>query len=166
MPVREHGVMSRYRRLVMWVSAATAAAAISATLTAGPSTASAQPSTAISKPVAARLDSYALAVALRNGDPRPTSAQAVEATAKMALSAVTPANHVPQASNQPVYLIVMTGHFTINGAGPSATRTITGKYLSVILDLRTFRAFGLGLSNRAPAIPLHRLGQVATLRNR
>ncbi len=162
MPVRQHGAISRHRRIVIWASVAMAIVAISSIFSAGLSPASAYFSTAITKHIIARLGPYALAVARQNGDPRPASARAVKTTQKMALGAVTPSNTVPHASSRPVYLIVMTGNFTVN-AGPPGGRAPTGKYMSIIIDAQTFKAIGLGLSNRPPAISLRRLGEVSVL---
>jgi hypothetical protein len=161
---REHGVMSRRRRIAMWTSAAVAAAAVSASLLAGLAPASARATSgAIPAQAIGRLHAYALAFARQNGDATPASVLAVKTTLQKALKAVSPDNTVPGSASVTVYLIVMKGEFTVNFPVPKGSREPTGSNLSIMLSPTTFQLIDLGLNNHAPSVSLRRLGPVSTL---
>ena len=163
MSFREHGVMSRRRKIATWTSAAVAAAAISASLLAGLVSPSAQASSAIPAQVIGRLNAYALAFARQSGDATPASVVAVKTTQQEALQAVSPDNTVPRGARLPVYLIVMKGKFAIHFPVPRGSHEPTGRSLSVMLSATTFQLIDVGLGNHALSTSLHRLGPVFKL---
>ena len=164
MSFREHGVMSRRRRIATWASATMVAAAISASLAAGLSPASAQPfSRAIPAQAIARLNNYALAVARHGGDATPAWILAVKTNQENALKAVSPDNTIPRSGGKAVYLVIMKGKFTVNFPVPAGSREPAGRYLSIMVSATTFQLIDLGLSNQAPHTSLGRLGPVSTL---
>jgi hypothetical protein len=87
--------------------------------------------------VAAKREAAAL------GDPRPTSAVYVLTRRQAATHASSGAS---VNSNQPVYLIVLTGSFTTGQVGPAPGRRVHGTVATEVLDARTGQDtdFGVG----------------------
>ncbi|MGB2953419.1 MAG: hypothetical protein WBB74_08490, partial [Gaiellaceae bacterium] len=63
--------------------------------------------------------------------------------------------------NEPVYVVVMKGSFSAYVSGPTQTKLIHPRVLSIIADARTHRETDSGFSDRMP--DLSRLGRVHDL---
>jgi hypothetical protein len=158
---------SRRRSAVMYASAVgIAAAALSAALTALPSTAGVTAGSPIPASAIPRLSSSAWRLATLSHDARPASITAVSVNYAPALQDATPGDYVPSSLRSPrrlVYLVVLVGKFTLNAPVPRGAHLPTGRYLAVTVDPVTFRIMDLGLSNHAPPVPLGHYGPVSNL---
>lgn len=92
------------------------------------------------------------------GDPDPTSAQYVLTRHRAAVKASSGAT---VTSNQPVYLIVLTGQFKTGPVGPSPGRPVTGTFATEVLDARTGRDTDFGVGSQR--VPIRSLGIVGDL---
>jgi hypothetical protein len=112
-----------------------------------------------------RLDAIAIRTARLNGDPRPAWITAVVTTHGKALESATPGDTEPTGNGTTVYLVTMKGTFTDNLApGPSGSAAPRGRYLSIVINARSFAVTDFGLSERAPAVSPGSLGPVRNLR--
>jgi hypothetical protein len=112
----------------------------------------------------APLKAIAKNAAQAHGDWRPAQVTAVHTTHGRALSSAAPraAAHAP--SDTPVYLVTMAGHFTGGQRHPArGTRAQASRYLSLVINARSFRVMDTGLSRRPPAVLPAALGQVTNL---
>jgi hypothetical protein len=113
------------------------------------------------------LRAIAKNAAKSNGDWRPAVVTAVPTTHWQAVSCTAggpgPAGAgVPD--DTPVYLVTMTGHFTGDEAGdPTGTATPAGRYLSLVVNARSFWVMGSGLSRKPPAVRPATLGPVTNI---
>lgn len=158
----------RHRKAVVYASAVgIAAAALSVTLNALPSTAGVTAGSPIPASAIPRLSSDAWQLARSAGDARPASITAVTINYARALQDATPGDYIPSSLRSPsrlVYLEVLVGKFTLYAASvPPGAQVPTGRYLAVTIDPVTFRIMDLGLSNHAPPVPLGRYGPVSNL---
>ena len=81
-----------------------------------------------------------------------------------ALTSATPGDHVPGSARLGVFLITMRGHFTaIGGPGPPGAKAPSGRYVSLVINARTFQGLDFGLSARPPPVPPGSLGPVTYL---
>jgi hypothetical protein len=83
------------------------------------------------------------------GDPQPSSAQYVLTRHKTAVKASSGATIT---ANQPVYLVVLTGHFQTGPVGPAPGRVVTGASATVVLDARTGRDTDFSIGNQRGSI--------------
>ncbi len=61
----------------------------------------------------------------------------------------------------------MRGHFTATEAtGPPGAKAPSGRYLSVVIDAKTFRGLDFGISPRPPPVAPASLGPVTYLTGR
>jgi hypothetical protein len=117
----------------------------------------------------AMLRAIAKNAAKSNGDWRPAVVTAVHTTHREAVSSAagrgTPApadGDVPD--DTPVYLVTMTGHFTGDEAGdPTGTDNPAGRYLSLVVNARSFWVMGSGLSRKPPPVRPATLGPVTNI---
>jgi hypothetical protein len=115
-------------------------------------------------PAISRLTVIASRAAKANGDSAPSWATAVLTTHARALTSATPGDFIPSADGTLVFLVTMRGHFVANAApGPPGAAAPTGRYLSVVVDARTFQVLDSGLSPRPPPVSPASLGPVTYL---
>ena len=100
-----------------------------------------------------------------DGDFAPSWITAVLTTHAKALTSATPGDFVPGADGVRVFLITMRGHFAANAApGPPGAAAPTGRYLSLVVDAKTFQVLDSGLSPKPPPVSPASLGPVTNLR--
>jgi len=122
------------------------------------------PGLAVSSTSAARLDQIARNFASVNGDARPTWIDAVITTHANALKSATPGDTEPAGNRTNVYLITMRGHFIGRMASvPLGAHLPTGRYISIVINARTFTIMDWGLSPNAPPVSAASLGPVRYL---
>jgi hypothetical protein len=111
-----------------------------------------------------RLTAMAHRAATINGDPRPAWIAAVLTTRAKALTSATPGDYVPGSAHVKVFLITMRGHFTAReAAGPPGTKAPTGRYLSLVIDAKTFQGLDFGIGSKPPPVLPASLGPVTYL---
>jgi hypothetical protein len=114
-----------------------------------------------------RLTAMAYRAATINGDPNPAWITAVVTTRAKALTSATPGDSVPGSARVRVFLITMRGHFTARDASrPPGAQAPTGRYLSLVIDAKTFRGLDFGISPKPPPVPPASLGPVTYLTGR
>ena len=115
----------------------------------------------------ARLTAVAHRAATLNGDPAPAWITAVATTHARALTSATPGDSEPGSARTRVYLITMRGHFIARLAShPPGGKAPTGRYLSLVVDARTFAGLDMGLSDRPSPVRQSSLGPVTYLTSR
>jgi hypothetical protein len=129
------------------------------------------PAAAAGAPVPAsaieRLTAMAHRAAAINGDPAPVWTTAVMTTHAKALTSATPGDYVPGSARTKVFLITMRGHFTAREVSvPPGAKAPTGRYLSLVIDARTFAGLDFGISPKPPPVPPASLGPVTYLAGR
>ena len=111
----------------------------------------------------ARLTELARRAAKVNGDPTPAWATAVLTTHAKALTSATPGDFTPGA-HIPVYLVTVRGHFVAYQASiPPGGKAPSGRYLSLVINARTFFGMDFGISPKAPPVSPASLGPVTYL---
>jgi hypothetical protein len=139
--------------------ARTAAAGVQTAATSATAAGAPVPASAI-----ARLTAIARHAATLNDDRHPAWITAVLTTHARALTSATPGDTVPGSARTRVYLITMRGHFTDRlASGPPGSSAPTGRYLSLVVDARTFTGLDFGLSAGPPPVPPSSLGPVTYL---
>jgi hypothetical protein len=115
-----------------------------------------------------RLKAMAYRAAKVNGDADPSWISAVVTTYKQALTSATPGDIIPGAGSAAVYLLTMKGHFRsptgpppLSGHRPHAP---AARYLSQVIQAKTFRATDLGLGAKPPPVDPASLGPVTWLK--
>ncbi|MGH3400517.1 MAG: hypothetical protein ACRDPO_38140 [Streptosporangiaceae bacterium] len=83
-------------------------------------------------------------------------------TRARALTSAAPGDFVPGSAHVEVFLVTMRGRFTVD-AGPPGAKPPTGRYLSLVIDARTFAGLDFGVSPKAPPVPPASLGPVSHL---
>lgn len=117
----------------------------------------------------AMLRAIAKNAAKSNGDWRPAVVTAVPTTHRQAVSCAAGGGTPGLADagvpdDTPVYLVTMTGHFTGDEAGdPTGTATPAGRYLSLVVNARSFWVMGSGLSRKPPPVRPATLGPVTNI---
>jgi hypothetical protein len=102
-----------------------------------------------------------------NGDPAPAWITAVLTTRAKALTSATPGDYVPGSGHVAVFLITMSGHFTATGASrPPGAKAPSGRYLSLVIDARTFQSLDFGIGPNPPPVPPASLAPVTYLTGR
>jgi hypothetical protein len=148
--------------VILALAAAAAAAVLAGCADPPAAAAAAVPASAIG-----RLTAIARRAATLNGDPAPAWITAVMTTRAKALTSATPGDYVPGSARTAVFLITMRGHFTaVNATGPPGAKAPTGRYLSLVVDAKTFRGLDAGISPRAPPVAPASLGPVTYLSGR
>ena len=111
-----------------------------------------------------RLTAIARRAATINRDPAPAWVTAVVTSRAKALTSATPGDYVPGSAHVKVFLITMCGHFTARGAtGPPGSKAPTGRYVSLVIDAKTFQGLDFGISPKPPPVPPASLGPVTYL---
>jgi hypothetical protein len=110
-----------------------------------------------------QLRAAALRAARVNGDAHPASVVAVITSRANALRVATPGDTIPGSANEPVYLIVIKGNFTLTGLGPKGNIKYSGNYLALTYNTKTFQTLDFGISRSAPPVSPSSLGPVSTL---
>jgi hypothetical protein len=112
-----------------------------------------------------RLTVIAEGVVRANGGVAPAWVSVVVTTHAKALTSATPGDTVPGDENTVVYLMTMKGHFADRLAStPSGAKAPAGRYLSSVLDARTFQGMDLGLSPGPPPVAPSSFGPVTYLK--
>ena len=115
-------------------------------------------------PVIPILTAIASRAATSGGDAAPQQMTAVLTTHAKALTSATPGDIIPGADGVPVYLVTMRGDFTATAASrPPGAAAPVGRYLSVVVDARTFQVLDSGLSPSPPPVSPASLGPVTYL---
>jgi hypothetical protein len=114
------------------------------------------------------LRAIAKNAAKANGDWRPAEVTAVPTTHAVALSCATPGDaglppgaEVP--ADTPVFLVTMTGQFSGDERRPTGPAAPAGRYLSLVVNARSFWVMDSGLSRKAPRVRAASLGPVANI---
>jgi hypothetical protein len=111
-----------------------------------------------------RLEAVAAGFVRDDGGRPPDLVMAVLTTHARALDSATPGDSERQLANVVVYLITMEGDFTGYGASvPAGSALPTGRYLSIVVNARTYSVMDWGLSPKAPAVSPASLGPVTRL---
>lgn len=146
------------------VGLAGAAAMVSVLAAAGCGAAQAATGAPVPARAIGRLTAMAYRAATINGDPAPAWIMAVLTTRAKALTSATPGDSVPRSALARVFLITMRGHFTArNATRPPGAKAPTGRYLSLVIDAKTFQGLDFGLSPKPPPVPPASLGPVTYL---
>jgi hypothetical protein len=153
------------RLATLAIAAATGATGIATALVAtGCGTAAHAAGSAIPTSAIGRLTTIASGAARVNGDTTPAWVTVVVTTRAKALTSATPGDHVPGSAHVKVYLITMHGKFVANGASrPPGAKAPTGRYLSLVIDARTFRGLDSGISQQPPPVRPGSLGPLTHL---
>ena len=149
------------------LTALAGAAAMASVLAAGCGQAPAAAGTLVPAAAIGRLTAIAHRAAKINGDPAPAWITAVVTTRAKALTSATPGDYVPGSAHMKVFLITMRGHFTARDAtGPPGAKAPTGRYLSLVIEAKTFQGLDFGISPDQPPVPSASLGPVTYLSSR
>jgi hypothetical protein len=120
--------------------------------------------TPVPAPAISRLTVVGGRAAKANGDAAPLWMTAVLTTHAKALTSATPGDFVAGAGDAAVFLVTMRGNFVATGASrPPGAAAPTGRYLSIVVDARTFRVLDFGLSHGPPPVWPASLGPVTYL---
>jgi hypothetical protein len=106
----------------------------------------------------------ALREAEQSGYPHPKRIEMASGSLKVATSVTDPTGRLGSAVNgkEAVDLVVMHGHFQVNGSPPHGRHIAPGKVLDLIIDAHTGFVQELTLSNDV-SVPLSHLGPVTRL---
>jgi hypothetical protein len=122
------------------------------------------PGPAVSASMIPRLTAMAERAAKINGDTTPVQVSVVLTTRQKALTSATPGDLVPGSAHARVYLITMSGHFIAREASvPPGAAAPTGRYLSMVVDARTFQGLDFGAGPNPPPVSPASLGPVTYL---
>jgi hypothetical protein len=112
-----------------------------------------------------RLTAIAGRIARGSGDATPAQVTVVLTTRQQALTSATPGDFVPGSAHVRVYLITMQGHFVATDVSvPSGAAAPRGRYLSIVVDARTFEGLDFGIGPNPPPVSPASLGPVTYLR--
>jgi hypothetical protein len=151
----------RSRALAVLAAAAAMAFVLSA---AGCTKTSGTAGASIPASVIGRLTAIAHNAAIANSDPAPEWITVIKTTHAKALTVATPGDSVPGSGHAAVFLITMRGHFVANDVSrPPGAKAPTGRYLSLVLDAKTFQELDFGLGPKPPPVALAHLGRVTYL---
>jgi len=110
------------------------------------------------------LDAIAASFARENGGTRPQWVSAVLTNHVRALQSALPGDTERKLAGVTVYLVTMEGHFIGYEASlPAGAALPTGRYLSIVVNARTFQVMTWGLSPKAPTVAPASLGPVRYL---
>src|SRR5207245_2623645 len=125
------------------------------------------PAAAIPAPAMVRLRAVADRLVRGDSQTAPHWVSVVATTRNKALAAAEPDEWlVASARNVPVYLMTMKGRFwptPVPSPVPPAKGLPAGRYLSVVVDAKTFHVLYLGLGHQPPPISPASLGPLTYL---
>ena len=114
-----------------------------------------------------RLTALAVSLDRSDGGVPVASVTAVVTTRELALTSATPGDLIPGSQNTVVYLLTMKASrapfVDIGFSGPSGSKAPTGRYVSLVVDAKTFEGLDYGISPRAPPVAPAALGPVTHL---
>jgi hypothetical protein len=118
-------------------------------------------------PAIGRLTAISHRAATINGDPHPAWITAVLTTRARALTSATPGDYIPGSAHVKVFLITMRGHFIAREAtGPPGAKAPAGRYLSLVIDAKTFQGLDFGIGPKPPPFLPASLGPITYLTGR
>jgi hypothetical protein len=133
-------------------------------IVAGCGTATASGGRPVPKSAVSRLIKIAKRAARFNGDKHPLWATAVLTTHEKALLSATPGDTVSNRRHVAVYLVTIRGDFVCNLCSvPPGGKAPRGRYISMVLDAKSFRGMDDGISPKAPPVSPASLGPVTYL---
>jgi hypothetical protein len=133
-------------------------------IVAGCGAATASAGRLVPKSAVSRLIKIAKRAARLNGDRHPLWATAVLTTHEKALLSATPGDTVSNRRHVAVYLVTIRGRFVCNLCSrPSGAKAPRGRYISIVLDAKTFNGMDDGLSPKRPPVAPASLGPVTYL---
>jgi hypothetical protein len=133
-------------------------------IVAGCGAATASAGRPVPKSAVSRLVKIAKRAARVNGDRHPLWATAVLTTHEKALLSATPGDTVSNRRHALVYLVTIRGHFVCNLCSvPSGGKAPRGRYISIVLDAKSFRGMDDGISPKPPPVDPASLGPVTYL---
>jgi hypothetical protein len=110
-----------------------------------------------------RLTEMAERAVKANGGHPVAWATAVVTTHAKALTSATPGDTTPGAKTI-VYLVTIKGHFVCNLCSvPAGGHAPTGRYLSIVINAKTFKGTDFGISPKKPPVSPASLGPVTHL---
>ena len=150
--------------LTLALTVAACGSASSGFTTASRLSAQVKPSQPVPASAARRLTAITDRVVTLNGGHGEVWATAVLTTLGRALTSATPGDTTP-GQNEIVYLVTIKGHFVCNlCTGPAGSRKITGTYMSIVIDARTFGETAFSLGPKPPPVSPSRFGPVTYLK--
>jgi len=100
-----------------------------------------------------------------NGGRAPAWVSVVVTTHEKALTSATPGDTEPAGQRTVVYLITMEGRFVADDVSvPLGAHAPTGRYLSIVINARTFESLDFGLSPKPPPVSPGSFGPVTYLK--
>ena len=118
----------------------------------------------VPKSAVSRLTEIAKHAARANGDQHPKWATAVLTTHEQALRSATPGDTVSNRRHVAVYLVTIRGRFVCKYCSvPPGAKAPKGRYISIVVDAKTFKDMDSGLSQKAPKVSPSSLGPVTRL---
>jgi hypothetical protein len=118
----------------------------------------------VPKSAVSRLIKIAKRTARLNGDRHPLWATAVLTTHEKALLSATPGDTVSDRRHVQVYLVTIRGRFVCNVCtGPSGSKAPRGRYISLVVDAKTFNGMDYGIGPKRPPVAPASLGPVVYL---
>jgi hypothetical protein len=118
----------------------------------------------VPKSAVSRLIKIVKRAARLNGDRHPLWATAVLTTHEKALLSATPGDTVSDRRHVAVYLVTIRGRFVCNLCSrPPGAKAPRGRYISIVLDAKTFNGMDDGLSPKRPPVAPASLGPVTYL---
>jgi len=129
----------------------------------GERSAVAVPGPAVPASAIPRLKAIADRLAKENGDAVPSWISAVVTTQEKAEASAIPGSLSPAGRKTVAYLVTMNGHFKWGGSRPVAGHVPTGRYLSLVIHVKTFEVDSLGLSPAPPPVAPSSPGPVTWL---
>ena len=110
-----------------------------------------------------RLTAIAIEAARGNGGGTAEWASAVVTTREKALTSATPGDFIPGSAETIVYLVTMKGHFIARRHPPRA-KALTGKYLSIVVNVENFRTLDFGIHPNPPPVAPTSFGPLTYLK--
>ena len=111
-----------------------------------------------------RLDTIAHALAAGDGDRVPSSVSVVRTIHSQAMRSATPGDKWSKVASDPVYLITMVGNFKgYTFRLPPGAKAPTGRFISIIINAKTWWIMDMGLSRTAPPVSPGSLGHEVML---
>jgi len=131
---------------------------------AGCAAATAADARPVPKSAVSRLTEIAKHAARANGDRHLLWATAVLTTHEQALRSATPGDTVSNRRHVAAYLVTIRGRFVCKTCSvPPGANAPKGRYISIVVDAKTFKDMDFGLSQKASKLSPSSLGPVTHL---